>query len=245
MNGILLVDKPMQWTSHDVVNFIRKRFKIKKVGHGGTLDPIATGLLVLFLGSATKTAQMYNEDHKEYLAVMALGCETVSLDGTAEVTKHAIPPYIPYNDLSATFSSFTGTIWQKPPLVSAVKHQGKRLYKRVLKGETPDPEPRKRTIFSLNIRHYNFPYVVFNMTCSRGTYVRKLCADIGTQLQCGAFMSSLVRLRSGEFTLSSAVNIDQLKSIRRDEIEKFIIPGPAALSPTQAINRHIRSQIIR
>ncbi|MEW6536351.1 MAG: tRNA pseudouridine(55) synthase TruB [Candidatus Auribacterota bacterium] len=230
MNGILLVDKPLEWTSHDVVNFIRRRFRIKKVGHAGTLDPIATGLLVLFLGQSTKSIKDYENDDKEYLAVMGLGCKTFSDDGTGEVITHSIPAYIPESRIREVFSSFVGTIEQVPPHVSAIKVNGKRSYKMALAGEIAELQPRTRTIYSLEILHYNFPYIIFSMACSRGTYVRKLCSDIGVKLNCSGYMSNLIRVRSGKFTLSDAVSIASLKSINRDDFSNFVINQPDALA---------------
>lgn len=223
IQGILLVDKPIDWTSHDVVNFIRRRFRIKKVGHGGTLDPIATGVLVLFLGSATKRVKFYEQDSKEYIATMALGCETFSNDGTGEVTAMHAQRYIPFDELQAVFGEFIGDIMQEPPQVSAVKMNGKRLYKLALEGKDVQPQPRPRTIYSLEILHYHFPYVMFKMVCSKGTYVRKLCSDIGNRLGCGAYMSSLIRVCSGSFTLADATSIPHLKQMERPDLGNYLI----------------------
>lgn len=216
LNGILLIDKPVEWTSHDIVNFIRKRFNIKKVGHGGTLDPIATGLLVVFLGQGTKIVKQFEQDDKEYMAVMGLGCETFSNDGTGTVLNKKDVSYIPLDRISDAFSRFLGRIEQKPPQVSAVKVKGQRLYKLAYTGKPVDPEPRSREIFSLEILHYHFPYIIFRMVCSKGTYVRKLCADIGELLGCGGYMSSLIRLRSGKFHLKDTLSIETLKQISKD-----------------------------
>ncbi len=228
MNGILVVDKPIGWTSHDVVNFVRKRFGIKKVGHGGTLDPIATGILVLFLGRATKTVKCYENDDKEYLAVMALGVDTFSNDGTGKILSKEPLKYIPFEKIKAVFSKFVGEIYQVPPMVSAIKVDGKRLYKMALKGKTVDVSPRKREIMKLEILHYHYPYVMFRMACSKGTYVRKLCADIGSELGCGAYMSSLVRLKSGRFDFNGALTITDLRTMTPDEIrERMVLRLPS------------------
>ncbi|MDX9701717.1 MAG: tRNA pseudouridine(55) synthase TruB [Candidatus Auribacterota bacterium] len=233
VQGILLVDKPIDWTSHDVVNFIRRRFNIKKAGHGGTLDPIATGLLVLFVGQATRYVQSFEHDDKEYIATMAFGCETFSNDGTGEViSKHSLE-YIPLAEIHKVFAEFVGDIMQAPPQVSAVKINGKRLYKLALNGQTVTAEPRPRTIHALEILHYSFPYVMFKMVCSKGTYVRKLCSDIGARLGCGGYMSSLIRTRSGDFGLGGAVTIEQLRSIGRDDLKSYLISP----SSVEAINQ--------
>jgi len=223
MDGILVVDKPIDWTSHDVVNFIRRRLRIKKVGHGGTLDPIATGILVLFLGRATKTVKSYENDDKEYLAVMALGCDTFSNDGTGKILHKEPLEYIPFKKISAVFGKFIGEIYQVPPMVSAVKVDGNRLYKMALKGKNIEVAPRRREILKLEILHYHYPYVMFRMVCSKGTYVRKLCADIGAELGCGAYMSSLVRLRSGRFDFFNAVSMTDLKRMSLDEIRDQMV----------------------
>lgn len=223
MDGILVVDKPIDWTSHDVVNFVRKRLRIKKVGHGGTLDPIATGILVLFLGRATKTVKCYENDDKEYLSVMALGYDTFSNDGTGKIMHKKPLKYIPFEKISDTFAKFVGEIYQVPPMVSAIKVNGNRLYKMAFKGKTVEVAPRRREILKLEILHYHYPYVMFRMTCSKGTYVRKLCADIGAELGCGAYMSSLVRLRSGRFDFFNAVSMTDLKSMSPDETEDRMV----------------------
>ncbi len=228
VQGLLLVDKPLEWTSHDVVNFVRRRFRVKKVGHGGTLDPIATGLLVLFIGQATKQVKNFEHDDKEYIATMAFGCDTFSNDGTGEVLKRYPLDYISLKTLQETFNGFIGDIMQAPPQVSAVKVDGQRLYKMARQGQSVEPEPRLRTIHELQILHYSFPYIIFRMACSKGTYVRKLCADIGAKLGCGAYMSSLIRTRSGSFNLRDAVTIDQLRETDRKDFKNYLIPLSAA-----------------
>lgn len=223
MNGILLVDKPIGWTSHDVVDFIRKKFKINKAGHGGTLDPIAMGLLVVFLGSATKSAKLFENDPKEYVSVMGLGYETFTNDGTGKIIDSRKMEYIPKDLIIDTFSRFTGKIEQAPPLVSAIKHKGKRLYKLAMAGKEIDPSPRIREIFCLDILHYHFPYIMFRIECSKGTYVRKLCSDIGIKMGCYGYMSSLIRTKSGDFNLSNALTIPILRKLNSEELKKYII----------------------
>ncbi len=236
MNGILLVDKPIDWTSHDVVDFIRKKFKIKKVGHGGTLDPIAMGLLVVFLGSATKSVKIFENDSKEYIAVMGLGYETFTNDGTGKIIHRKNPEYIPKKIIEDTFSQFIGKIEQIPPSVSAIKHNGKRLYKLAFKGEEVSPTPRPREIFSIDILHYDFPYIMFRMRCSKGTYVRKLCSDIGLKLGCFGYMSSLIRTNSGCFDLSNAFTIPFLRNINTCELEKCVMDESMFNSKFNTIN---------
>ena len=222
MNGILLVDKPIEWTSHDVVNFIRRRFKIKKVGHGGTLDPIATGVLVLFLGKTTKLVQSYINDDKEYIATMALGTDTFTNDGTGEILSKTGYEYIVFDKLKKAFSNFEGEIQQVPPKISAIKLNGQRLYNLTRGGKEVSVEPRTRVIHNLEILYYSYPFVMFRIVCSKGTYVRKICSDIGHELGCGAYMSNLIRTRSGRFSLSQTVTIPFLRTMPDEELPKYM-----------------------
>ncbi|MCD6459915.1 tRNA pseudouridine(55) synthase TruB [bacterium] len=222
MDGILLIDKPIEWTSHDVVNFIRRRFRIKKVGHGGTLDPIASGLLVLFLGKTTKLAQTYSNEDKEYIAVMALGADTFTNDGTGEVLAKSDYKYISLGDIKKGFSKFEGEIEQIPPKISAVKLQGKRLYDLNRNGQDVEVKPRRRVVHNLQILHYSYPFVMFRIICSKGTYVRKICSDIGLELGCYAYMSNLIRTRSGRFSLSQSVTIPFLRTMPDEELPNYI-----------------------
>lgn len=223
MNGILLVDKPIEWTSHDVVNFLRLRLKIKKIGHAGTLDPIATGLLVHFLGASTKKIRFYEDDAKEYLAVMALGYDTFTHDGTGTITRHTPVAPISRKVITGVFESFLGTIQQTPPLISAVKQKGVRSYKLAKQGISIDLEPRERYIHHLSILSYDFPLICFKILCSKGTYVRKLCSDIGDALGCSAYLSSLMRTASGMFHLRNALSISELRRMSREEIFSHVI----------------------
>ena len=222
MDGILLIDKPIEWTSHDVVNFVRRRFRIKKVGHGGTLDPIATGVLVLFLGKTTKLVQTYTNDDKEYIATMALGIDTFTNDGSGEVLSKTPYNYIPFDKLKEAFSKFEGEIEQVPPKISAIKLKGQRLYNLTRDGKEVEIEPRTRVIHKLEILYYSYPYVMFRIVCSKGTYVRKICSDIGHELGCGAYMSNLIRTRSGRFSLSQTVTIPFLRAMPDEDLPNYM-----------------------
>ena len=216
MNGILIVDKPQGPTSHDIVDFIRKKFCLKKVGHAGTLDPMATGVLVILLGQYTKRSNTFLNDDKEYDATMALGATSDTGDAWGKITEPA--PRGSLGDLSEekirlAFEKFLGTIEQSPHPYSAVKLKGKKLYEFARKGIEVKAEPRKVTIKKLDITKLKIPEISFNVTCSKGTYIRKLCEDIGTLLGCGAYLSRLRRTRSGEFTVDKAVTFEELKSL--------------------------------
>ncbi|NLF18549.1 MAG: tRNA pseudouridine(55) synthase TruB [Lentisphaerae bacterium] len=211
-SGLILVDKPTEWTSHDVVNFIRRRFAISKVGHCGTLDPIATGLLVIMLGRATKLSARLLTQDKVYSGTLCLGIETQTQDRAGEVTATAAVEGVTEADIRRVAARFTGDILQVPPMVSALKVDGKRLYKLARSGQDIEREARPIHIYQLDIDAVEIPMVRFTVRCSKGTYVRTLCADIGRDLGCGGHMYDLRRLRSGAFSIDDAVTIDTLKT---------------------------------
>lgn len=222
ISGILVVDKEKGMTSHDVVDLIRKRFRIKKVGHAGTLDPNATGVLVILLGKATKSSDIFMSEEKEYNAVMKLGERTDSgdIDGKvieirdAAVTEEAI---------RSVTDGFIGEIDQVPPMVSAKQVGGKRLYKLARKGIEIEREPRRVNITSIDIRRVDMPYVEMDVVCSKGTYIRQLADDIGEKLGCGAHLTELRRTRSGAFSVGKAVTIGQLLKMDEAALDENII----------------------
>ncbi len=222
-SGILLVDKPAEWTSHDVVNFIRCRFNVRKVGHCGTLDPAATGLLVLLLGKATKSSNAYSGSDKCYEATMLLGVETDSQDMDGEIISEKDTSGISPEDVRKVCSGFRGDIQQIPPMVSAVKKNGKRLYELAREGKTVEREPKDVTIHSLEITRLDIPEVDLNVKCSKGTYVRTLCADIGAELGCGAVLKSLARTGSGEFSLEDAHDVEDIRSWTQDDLYRGLV----------------------
>jgi len=179
INGILLADKPSGITSHDVVDFIRRQFKIKKVGHCGTLDPIATGLLVMLLEDNTKLASQYLNDDKKYLCTMKLGSATDTQDATGKVLSESNYENITNEMVEETIKTFKGEIEQMPPMVSAKHYKGTRLYKLARKGINVEREPNKINIYSIDILSIKIPYVEFCLHSSKGTYIRTLCNDIG------------------------------------------------------------------
>lgn len=214
-SGLILVDKPQEWTSHDVVNFIRRRFAISKVGHCGTLDPIATGLLVVLLGRATKLSSRLLSQDKVYTGSMYLGVETHTQDRAGEVTATAEPSAVSAVTAAAVravAARYTGPLLQVPPMVSALKKDGKRLYKLARGGQEVEREARPVHIHQLDIDAVDIPIVRFTVRCSKGTYVRTLCADIGRELGCGAHMYDLRRLRSGTFRVEDAYTIETIKT---------------------------------
>ena len=223
-SGILLVDKPAGWTSHDVVNFVRRRFKIRKVGHCGTLDPAATGLLVLVLGRATRISSRLTVQDKRYGGTMRLGVETFTQDSDGQVTATADPTGITPDQVRAACAAFVGPIDQIPPMVSAIKKDGKPLYKLARRGDTVEREPRRVTIHSFTISRIAIPDVDFEVACTKGTYVRTLCADIGHKLGCGAHLLGLRRLQSGRFSVDKTVTIKDMDAWDREKLLATMIP---------------------
>lgn len=221
-SGVLLVDKPAEWTSHDVVAFVRSRFNVPKVGHCGTLDPAATGLLVVVLGKFTKLSQKFSGEDKVYEGTILLGRETDSQDMDGAVIRESDPSSVTEQMLRDTFNTFIGDIEQIPPMVSAVKKGGERLYELARKGQEIEREAKPITIHSITLDKIALPYADFTVSCSKGTYVRTLCADVGAKLGCGACLYRLNRLRSGEFDLANAVTIETLKTWTQDDLSQHI-----------------------
>jgi len=222
-SGILLVDKPKTWTSHDVVNFVRRRFNVKKVGHCGTLDPAATGLLVLLLGKATKSSQTLSRSDKAYAGTMLFGVETDSQDMDGEVTAEKDASFVTEEMVEKAFADFTGEIEQIPPMVSAVKKNGKKLYELARKGETVEREPRKITIHRFEATKFHLPKVDFDVECSKGAYIRTLAADIGGKLGCGGVLFSLARTASGEFKLENARSVEDIRDWTQDDLLQALV----------------------
>ena len=219
MDGILVVDKPQGCTSHDVVDFIRKRFGLKKVGHAGTLDPMATGVLVILIGKHTKSSNSFLSADKEYDATLMLGATSDTGDAWGRVEKLGSPGALGKKEIEETFNKFLGEIEQVPPSYSAVKFKGKKLYELARSGISVKIAPRKVVIKKLEISKIDMPEVSFTVTCSKGTYIRQLSADIGSALGCGAYLSRLRRTRSGRFMLEDAITMERLKSLSPDELK--------------------------
>jgi len=225
ITGVLICDKPTEWTSHDVVAKIRGHFRLKKIGHAGTLDPIATGVLVLLCGKATKLSDKLIADDKEYRFDLLFGMTTDSQDITGKIIKHdENPPGKTKNEIEEVLQQYRGEISQLPPMFSAVKINGKRLYKLGREGKTIEREPRKITIHELVLEKLEWPRATIRAVCSKGTYVRTLCNDIGEKLsEAGGCMETLVRLRSGDFTINRSHKIEEIISWTPEEFEKKLI----------------------
>jgi len=214
INGILLVDKGPDMTSHDVVAVARRCLGTKKIGHCGTLDPMATGMLILVIGTATKIQDLLMAEEKEYVGSLTLGVTTNSQDREGEVLEERPVPAISEAELRAAFDGFKGDFYQMPPMVSAIKINGVPLYKLARKGQEVEREPRFVRVFDYEIQGFESPQVDFRVVCSKGFYVRTYAHDIGQKLGCGAHLSALRRTRSGHFRLlpGKCVTFDTLKS---------------------------------
>ncbi len=214
INGVLLVDKGPDMTSHDVVAVARRCLGTKKIGHCGTLDPMATGMLILVVGTATKIQDLLMAEEKEYVGSLRLGVTTNSQDREGEVIEERPVPALNDADLRAAFDAFKGDFYQTPPMVSAIKVGGVPLYKLARKGQEIEREPRFVRVFDYDINRFESPDVDFRVVCSKGFYVRTYAHDIGQKLGCGAHLTALRRTRSGKFRLlpGGCVTFDTLKS---------------------------------
>ena len=214
---VLLIDKPLRWTSFDAVRKIRNLIRIKKVGHAGTLDPLATGLLIICTGKFTKKINEYMAREKEYTGTITLGATTPTYDLESEPVNFKPTDSLTEEQLKATTNFFIGEILQIPPAHSAIKQDGKRVYELARQGKEVKLEPRKITIKEFEITGIELPVVHFRVVCSTGTYIRSLANDFGEKLGCGAYLSSLCRTRIGEFLLSDAITIEEFeKSIKQE-----------------------------
>lgn len=223
MSGILLVDKPAGWTSHDVVGRLRRMTGQRRIGHSGTLDPMATGLLVVFLGRATRAVEFAEGHDKAYTALLRPGVVTDTLDTTGAVL--ATSPERPtLSELEAALGAFRGEIEQLPPMYSALKYNGKKLYEIARAGGEVERKPRPVTIYRLECTGERDGDFVLEVECSKGTYIRTLCDDIGRALGCGACMSGLRRTRAGGFDVRDALTIEE---IERRGAENCLMPVDA------------------
>lgn len=208
--GIININKPSDWTSHDVVAKIRKKFNMKKVGHAGTLDPLATGVLIILLGKSTKLFDQFVGFDKAYRATMLLGTSTDSADIQGKVIEQKPWEHITEEQISEIFTEFMGEIQQVPPMVSAVKVGGKKLYELARKGVVIEREARNVRVDELRIIKKEGPSVEFYLECSKGTYVRQVAADVGERLGCGACITQIERTKVGHFLLEDAVTIEDV-----------------------------------
>lgn len=225
MNGIILIDKPQGWTSHDVVGKLRGILHERRIGHSGTLDPLATGLLVVFVGRATRAVEFAEADRKEYIAGLRLGISTDTQDITGRIINEGtdLPDEM---QLRKALERFKGELEQIPPMYSAVKVGGKKLYELARKGESIERKPRHITVFGLETAGREDNDYILNVVCSKGTYIRTLCHDIGTALGCGGCMSSLRRTKSGVFSVEDAYTITEVQDAAdRGEADKLLLPA--------------------
>ncbi|MBY0424199.1 MAG: tRNA pseudouridine(55) synthase TruB [Cytophagales bacterium] len=217
LGELILIDKPTSWTSFDVVNKLKSSLNIKKIGHAGTLDPMATGLLVICTGKKTKEIDSYQGQDKEYIFELELGKTTASYDSETEVLEQHDISALTYQLVDDALASFQGPQLQMPPAYSALKINGKRAYKMARKGEVVELKPREITIHELELVDVDFPFVRARMVCSKGTYVRSLIHDLGQKLGVGAYMTALRRSRIGNFHVDQAFDIQSFVNFVKEK----------------------------
>jgi tRNA pseudouridine55 synthase len=223
LEGILLVDKPRDHTSHDVVARLRGKLKMKRVGHAGTLDPMATGLLIILVGKATSASQYLISLDKEYEGTIELGKVTDTQDADGEMMETRPVPPLTEADLTAAIKGFLGDQYQMPPMYSAIKIDGQPLYKAARKGEEVEREPRFIRVSSWEVTRFGLPQFDFRLRCTKGTYVRTLAHDLGQKLGCGAHLAALRRTATDKFNVAQALTIEQIQALSLPEIEKRLI----------------------
>jgi len=226
IDGVLCVDKAVGMTSHDVVAITRRALGTKKVGHCGTLDPLATGLLLITIGRGTKIQDLLMSEDKEYAGTMKLGEITDSQDSDGEIIETRPVPELSAAQIDEAFAKFHGDFYQTPPMVSAIKKDGVPLYKLARQGKTVEREPRFVHVYAHQILTLRLPEIDFRVVCSKGFYVRTYANDIGQELGCGAHLCALRRTKSGRFTVDGAITVEELKTLPRQEIEKRVMSLP-------------------
>jgi len=223
-DGVLLVDKPTGCTSHDIVNIIRRSFQLKKVGHGGTLDPNATGLLAMLLGKGTKLSAQVMGGDKTYTGEIHLGRTTSTQDCEGELLEEKPWEHITRDQVEEQMKALRGDIFQTPPMVSAIKVGGVPLYKLARKGQVVERKKRFVHIYRFVITEWKPPLLSFEVICTKGTYVRTLAHDVGQALGCGASLDTLRRTHSGDFDVQNAISLSELKELSLSELNQRIIP---------------------
>jgi tRNA pseudouridine55 synthase len=241
MDGILVVDKPKGITSHDVVLFVRRRFGEKKVGHTGILDPMATGVLILVLGRETRRANLLIDQDKEYQAILRLGVETSTQDREGKIISRKDTQHIQKDSVLEVLYSFRGQISQIPPMVSSRRYQGKRLYELARHGIEVERQPKNVWIYDLKVEWVHLPFVSFRLSCSKGTYVRTLCHDVGNVLGVGGHLYALQRTRSGSFALEDAVSWPGLSCMDHQDLKRNVLKY--GLKPKLETADSFRSQL--
>ncbi len=233
VSGFLNIDKPLHLTSHDVVARLKRGLHIDKIGHAGTLDPLASGVLVICVGTATRLSEYVMDTTKRYRARVRLGATTTTYDAEGEVTSERDASHITRDDVTRALISFVGDIQQVPPMYSAIKQGGKKLYNLARAGQTVEREPRSISINSLNIIEWSPPEFTLDVVCSAGTYIRSLAYDVGEALGVGAHLSGLIRSASGSFTLENAHSLDAL--LNDAEWQRHLITMDAPLTYLPAV----------
>jgi len=240
MNGILIVDKPEYWTSHDVVAKLRNTLKVKRIGHGGTLDPMATGVLPIFIGRATRAAQFSENAQKEYVVGLRLGLVTDTQDITGSILKIS-KESVTVEKLETILNTFRGAQKQIPPMYSAIKKDGKKLYELARKGIEVERAPRDIYISEITLLGKSDSDYTIRISCSKGTYIRTICHDIGSALGCGGTMSSLRRTRAGPFEIKAAHPLDKvLEYAVSDSMSQILLPVDSLFPehPVIALGEH-------
>ncbi len=227
IDGVLLVDKEPGMTSHDVVAITRRALNTKKVGHCGTLDPLATGLLLITIGRGTKIQDLLMSEDKEYVGTLVLGSVTDSQDADGEVTATSPVPELSREAIDAAFAKFHGDFYQTPPMVSAIKKDGVPLYKLARQGKEVEREPRFVHVYAHEILAVRLPEIDFRVVCSKGFYVRTYAHEIGKELGCGAHLKALRRTKSGRFDVKGAVTISDLKAGPLEAVAERVLSLPA------------------
>lgn len=246
-SGILLLDKPVGITSNAALGRAKRILGIKKAGHTGTLDPMASGLLILCFGQATKVAAFLLDADKAYEAVLQLGVTTDSEDAEGEVLERNDVPAFDRGQIEAVLDRFRGPIEQVPPMHSALKHKGQRLYELARRGETVDRPPRAVTIHDLQLVARDAEALTLRVACSKGTYIRSLARDIGEALGCGAHLAGLRRTGSSPFEVGDAIELDALESRSQEEARALLAPPDRALDhlPTVSLDQHQADRIVQ
>lgn len=210
---VILIDKPVNWTSFDVVSRVRRLTKVKKVGHAGTLDPLATGLLIVCTGKKTKEISEYQAQRKKYTGIITLGKSSPSMDLATEITETVLPDNLSEEKILSVRNKFLGNIKQVPPMFSALKHKGKALYRLARAGKEVERAPRLVEIYSFEITKIKLPDIHFEISCSKGTYIRVIADDFGKELGCSAILSLLRRTEIGDYKIDYAFNLDEFTSM--------------------------------
>lgn len=226
LDGLLLVDKEAQMTSHDVVATVRQRLGVQKVGHCGTLDPFATGLLLIVIGRGTKIQDLLMSEDKEYVGTLTLGVITDSQDRDGNVVETRPVQEIDQGKIELAFKKFHGDFYQMPPMVSAIKRDGVPLYKLARQGKVVEREPRFVHVYAHEIKEVRSPEVDFRVICSKGFYVRTYAHDIGIELGCGGHLSALRRTKSGRFSVDHAITVQDIRDLSRETLATRIISLP-------------------